>query len=126
GGTGSHGIAVEKLLDSVDALCLATGATTARDLKIPNREGNGIHLAMEFLTANTRSLLDSELKDGEFISAKGKNVIVIGGGDTGTDCIATSLRHGCKSLINFEIMPRPSIDRPEGNPWPLWPKIYRE
>lgn len=126
GGNGPHALAIDKLLAGVDALCLATGATTARDLKIPNREGDGIHFAMEFLTANTRSLLDSGLKNEDFISAKDKNVIVIGGGDTGTDCIATSLRHGCKSLVNFEIMPRPPMDRPADNPWPLWPKIYRE
>ncbi|HLT63592.1 MAG TPA: glutamate synthase subunit beta [Pseudohongiella sp.] len=125
GGKGANAVSVEELLEKFDALCLATGATTARDLKIPGREGEGIHLAMEFLTANTRSLLDSNLEDGKYISAKGKNVIVIGGGDTGTDCIATSLRHGCKSLVNFEIMPRPSNERPADNPWPLWPKIYR-
>jgi glutamate synthase (NADPH/NADH) small chain len=125
GGTGDRGMSVENLLEEVDVLCLTTGATTARELQIPGREGDSIYPAMDFLTANTRSLLDSELNDGNFISAKGKNVIVIGGGDTGTDCIATSLRHGCKSLVNFEIMPRPSIERPADNPWPLWPKIYR-
>lgn len=126
GGTGANGVDVEKLLAEVDALCLTTGATNARDLKIPHREGDGIHFAMQFLTANTRSLLDSNLEDGKYITAKDKHVIVIGGGDTGTDCIATSLRHGCKSLVNFEIMPRPPIDRAADNPWPLWPKIYRE
>jgi glutamate synthase (NADPH) small chain len=126
GGQGAGAIPVDELLNRVDAVCLATGATAARDLKIPHREGSGVHFAMECLTANTRSLLDSELQDGNFISAKDKHVIVIGGGDTGTDCIATSLRHGCKSLVNFEIMPRPAISRPDDNPWPLWPKIYRE
>jgi glutamate synthase (NADPH/NADH) small chain len=125
GGKGANAIDVQELLNKVDALLLATGATTARDLKIPGREGDGVHLAMDFLTANTKSLLDSALEDGNYISAKGKNVIVIGGGDTGTDCIATSLRHGCKSLVNFEIMPKPGQERPADNPWPLWPKIYR-
>ncbi|MDO9476240.1 MAG: glutamate synthase subunit beta [Pseudohongiella sp.] len=125
GGTGEKSVSVEALLADVDVLCLTTGATTARELKIPGREGDSIYPAMEFLTANTRSLLDSDLEDGNYISAKGKNVIVIGGGDTGTDCIATSLRHGCKSLVNFEIMPRPGNERPADNPWPLWPKIYR-
>lgn len=125
GGKGATGMPAEELLGKVDALCLATGATTARDLGIPGREGPGVHFAMEFLTANTKSLLDSELKDGHYISAKDKNVIIIGGGDTGTDCIATSLRHGCKSLVNFEIMPKPPRERPGDNPWPLWPKIYR-
>lgn len=125
GGTGENGVDVEQLLSDNDALLLATGATTARDLNIPNREGDGIHLAMEFLHKNTKSLLDSNLEDGGYLSAKGKKVIVIGGGDTGTDCIGTSLRHGCESLVNFEIMPIPPLDRADDNPWPLWPKIYR-
>ncbi len=125
GGTGDNGVDVQQLLDDNDALLLATGATTPRDLKIENREGDGVHFAMEFLLKNTKSLLDSNLDDGEYISAKDKNVIVIGGGDTGTDCIGTSLRHGCKSLVNFEIMPRPPVDRDEDNPWPTWPLIFR-
>lgn len=125
GGKGKKAVSVEKLLKENNALLLATGATTPRDLKIPNREGDGIYFAMDFLLKSTKSLLDSKLADGQYISAKDKNVIVIGGGDTGTDCIGTSLRHGCKSLVNFEIMPRPSNDRPEDNPWPLWPKIFR-
>ena len=86
---------------------------------------NGIHYAMEFLTANTRSLLDSNLQDGNYISAKDRNVIVIGGGDTGTDCIGTSIRHGCKSLVNFELLPQAPAERAEDNPWPLWPVIHR-
>lgn len=125
GGKGDNGIDVEKLLDEVDALCLATGATVPRDLPIPGREGDGVHFAMEFLTENTRSLLASNLEDGRYLSAKDKNVIVIGGGDTGTDCIATSLRHDCRSLVNFEIMPKPPETRPADNPWPLWPRIHR-
>ena len=125
GGDGPDGIAVQQLIDGNDALLLATGATTPRDLNIPNRKIVGVHFAMDFLRAHTKSLLDSKLADGAFISAKDKNVIVIGGGDTGTDCIATSLRHGCKSLVNFEIMPRPPSERADDNPWPLWPKIYR-
>lgn len=125
GGSGENGIDVKQLIADNDALLLATGATTPRDLKIPHRDGNGIHFAMEFLQKNTKSLLDSNLDDGNYLSAKGKNIIVIGGGDTGTDCIGTSLRHGCKSLINFEIMPKPPLSRGENNPWPLWPHIYR-
>lgn len=125
GGTGDNGVPVSKLMNENDALLLATGATTPRNLNIPNREGDGIHFAMNFLWRNTKSLLDSQLGDGEYISAKGKKVIVIGGGDTGTDCIGTSLRHGCESLVNFEIMPKPPMDRADDNPWPLWPKIYR-
>ncbi|MCB1701878.1 MAG: glutamate synthase subunit beta [Pseudomonadales bacterium] len=114
-----------KLIADNDAVLLATGATMARDLPIPGREATGVHLAMEFLTANTKSLLDSGLEDNSYISAKDKNVIVIGGGDTGTDCIGTSLRHGCKSLVNFELLPQPPISRADNNPWPLWPRIYR-
>jgi len=125
GGSGENRVDVEQLLNDNDALLLATGATTARDLNIPNREGDGIHLAMEFLYKSTKSLLDSNLEDDNFLSAKGKKVIVIGGGDTGTDCIGTSLRHGCESLVNFEIMPIPPLDRADDNPWPLWPNIYR-
>lgn len=125
GGSGENGVDVEQLLNDNDALLLATGATTARDLNIPNREGDGVHLAMEFLHKNTKSLLDSNLIDNNYLSAKGKKVIVIGGGDTGTDCIGTSLRHGCESLVNFEIMAIPPLARADNNPWPLWPKIYR-
>jgi len=108
-----------------DAVLLATGATVPRDLPIPGRDLDGVHYAMEFLTANTRSLLDSQLADGAFISAKDQHVIVIGGGDTGTDCIGTSLRHGCRTLVNFELFPKPPEDRAPDNPWPTWPKIYR-
>jgi NADPH-dependent glutamate synthase beta subunit-like oxidoreductase len=103
----------------------ATGATVPRDLPIPGRELSGIHFAMDFLTLNTRSLLDSNHADGRNISAKDKDVIVIGGGDTGTDCIGTSLRHGCRSLVNFEILPQPPAGRAADNPWPTWPKIFR-
>ncbi|MCZ6640132.1 MAG: glutamate synthase subunit beta [Gammaproteobacteria bacterium] len=116
---------VRKLLAENDVLLFATGATVPRDLPIPGRELNGVHFAMDFLTNNTRSLLDSDLEDGKFTSAKGKDVIVIGGGDTGTDCIGTALRHGCRSLINFELFPQPPIERAGDNPWPTWPKIYR-
>ncbi len=116
---------VKTLLEQNDTLLLATGALVARDLPIPGRDGDGVHFAMEFLTANTRSLLDSNHADGKYISAKDKHVIVIGGGDTGADCIGTALRHGCQSLVNFELLRRPPVDRAADNPWPLWPKIYR-
>lgn len=114
-----------QLLSEYDAIILATGATQPRDLPIPGRNLRGIHFAMEFLTKNTKSLLDSNLADGQFISAHNKNVIVIGGGDTGTDCIATALRHGCRSLVNFELLPRPPAQRAPDNPWPQWPRIFR-
>ncbi len=80
---------------------------------------------MEFLTANTKSLLDSSLTDNAYISAKDKHVIVIGGGDTGTDCIGTSVRHGAASVVNLELMPRPPNERAENNPWPYWPRVFR-
>ena len=116
---------VKDLLDGVDALLLATGATVPNNLPIPGRELDGVHFAMEFLHANTKSLLDSGHADGDYIDAKDKNVIVIGGGDTGTDCIGTAMRHGCKTLVNFEIVPDPPADRAGDNPWPTWPFIYR-
>ena len=119
------GITLDSLRTSNDAVVIATGATVARDLKIPNRELEGIHFAMQFLHRNTKSLLDSELADDEYISAKGKDVIVIGGGDTGNDCIGTSVRHGAKSVTNFELLPQPPAERARDNPWPQWPRIYR-
>jgi glutamate synthase (NADPH/NADH) small chain len=114
----------EKLLNEFDATVLCTGATQARDLPIEGRDLKGIHFAMDFLTHNTRSLLDRH-KNGNFISADEKDVMVIGGGDTGTDCVGTSMRHGCKSLVQLEILPQPPMDRAKDNPWPEWPKVYR-
>ena len=111
--------------DDFDAVVICTGATKARDLPIPGRELKGIYMAMEFLHANTKSLLDSDHKDGNFISAKDKHVIVVGGGDTGTDCVGTAMRHGCKSLTQLEILPRPPDTRQPDNPWPEWPKVYK-
>jgi glutamate synthase (NADPH/NADH) small chain len=108
-----------------DAVVLCGGATKPRDLPIEGRQLNGVHFAMEFLKANTKSLLDSQLTDGNEISAKGKDVLVIGGGDTGTDCVGTSIRHGCKSVNQIEIMPRPLDARAPSNPWPEWPFILK-
>ena len=125
-GDGSGGTVDVRALESeYDAVLLATGATVPRDLPIPGRDLEGVHFAMEFLTKNTRSLLDSNLADGNYISAKGRDVIVIGGGDTGTDCIGTALRHECRSLTNFELFPRPPATRAAHNPWPAWPVIFR-
>jgi len=109
-----------------DALLYATGATWPRDMAIPGREASGIHFAMEFLTKNTKSLMDSELKDGKFISAEGKDVVVIGGGDTGNDCIGTSVRHGAKSVTNLELLPTPPGTRAADNPWPQFARIFRK
>src|SRR5262245_41400422 len=115
----------EQLRKDHDAIVLCGGATKPRDLPIEGRNLKGVHFAMEFLHANTKSLLDSNHRDGHFISAKGKDVIVIGGGDTGTDCVGTSMRHGCKSLVQFEILPQPPLERASDNPWPQWPKVYK-
>jgi len=103
---------------------LCTGATQPRDLPIEGRALPGVHFAMDFLTANTRAVLDGQRGDG-FISAEGKDVIVVGGGDTGTDCVGTSLRQGCRSLVQMEILPQPPVQRAPDNPWPEWPKILR-
>ncbi|KAJ6376077.1 hypothetical protein OIU77_000949 [Salix suchowensis] len=115
----------DQLRQENDAVILAVGATKPRDLPVPGREMSGVHFAMEFLHKNTKSLLDSNLQDGNYISAKGKKVVVIGGGDTGTDCIGTSIRHGCTSVVNLELLPEPPQTRAPGNPWPQWPKVFR-
>jgi glutamate synthase (NADPH/NADH) small chain len=116
-----------KLREEFDAVVLCGGATRPNDFftKTEGRNLKGIHFAMEFLHANTKSLLDSELKDGRYISAKDKDVVVIGGGDTGTDCVGTALRHGCRSILQLEIVPQPPLARAMDNPWPQWPKVYR-
>jgi glutamate synthase (NADPH/NADH) small chain len=119
------GISANKLKEECDAIVICTGATKARDMPIPGRELKGIHLAMEFLHANTKSLLDSDHKNGNYILAKDKHVIVVGGGDTGTDCVGTAMRHGCKTLTQIEILPRPPDTRQPDNPWPEWPKVYK-
>jgi len=118
-----HDYPADRLLSEFDAIVLCVGASRPRDLAVENRNLPGIHFAMDFLRANTKNLLDGATAD--FISAKDKDVIVIGGGDTGTDCVATALRHGCRSLIQFEILPQPPSARAADNPWPQWPKVHR-
>lgn len=117
--------AVDRLRKEFDAVVLCAGATKPRDLPIDGRELGGIHFAMEFLHVNTKSLLDSDHRDGQYLSARDRDVIVIGAGDTGTDCVATSLRHGCRSVTQFEILPQPPFERAPDNPWPQWPNIFR-
>jgi glutamate synthase (NADPH/NADH) small chain len=115
-------ITAEQLRKDYDSIIVATGATKARDLPIPGRELKGIHVAMDFLTANTRAVLDANATG---ITAAGKDVVIIGGGDTGTDCVGTSLRHGCNSVTQLEIMAKPPLVRAANNPWPEWPKTYK-
>lgn len=117
----------DRLLDEYHAVLLATGASRPFDPvgRCPGRDLEGIHFAMDFLTRNTKSLLDSNLADKKFLSAKDRNVIVIGGGDTGADCIGTSIRHGCTSVVNFELLAKPPAGRAANNPWPQWPRVFR-
>ncbi|MBM3881331.1 MAG: glutamate synthase subunit beta [Verrucomicrobia bacterium] len=114
----------QRLLREYDATVLCTGATQPRDLPVAGRSLGGVHFAMEYLTANTRRLLAGQPHEGD-LSAAGKDVVVVGGGDTGTDCVGTALRHGCRSLVQLEILPRPPQERAPDNPWPEWPKVYR-
>jgi glutamate synthase (NADPH/NADH) small chain len=114
----------EKLLSDFDAAVLCTGATKPRDLPIEGRPLGGIHFAMDFLTANTQAILGSQV-NGNYISAADRDVVIIGGGDTGTDCVGTSMRHGCRSLVQVEILPKPPLERAADNPWPEWPKVYK-
>lgn len=114
-----------KLLREYDRVVLCCGASNPRDISAPGRDAEGICFAVDFLSANTRSLLDSGLKDGKYISAKGKNVVIIGGGDTGNDCVGTCMRHGCKSVTQIEMMPKAPDQRADNNPWPQWPKVCK-
>jgi len=118
-------ISTKELQSKFDAIIFSTGATKARDLPAENRNSKGIYPAMDYLTSNTKSLLDKGYADKSEFSAQGRDVIVIGGGDTGTDCIGTAIRQGAKSIINFELMSRPPADRSDSNPWPEWPTIFR-
>jgi glutamate synthase (NADPH/NADH) small chain len=118
-------IPAEQLRREFDAIVLCGGATKARDLPVEGRTLKGVHMAVDFLRADTRSLLGADLQPDEWISARYKDVVVIGGGDTGTDCVGTSLRHSCTNVVQLEIMPRPPENRLPDNPWPEWPKTYR-
>lgn len=114
-----------KLLKEFDSVVLACGASNPRDINVPGRDAEGIYFAVDFLKSTTKSLLNSNLEDGNYISAKDKHVIVIGGGDTGNDCVGTSIRHGCASVTQLEMMPKLPEKRTENNSWPEWPRILK-
>ncbi|WP_294751578.1 glutamate synthase subunit beta [uncultured Ruminococcus sp.] len=118
-------VSADEILGSFDAVVLACGSSNPRDIKAEGRDAEGIYFAVDFLKATTKSLLDSELTDGKFISAKDKNVVIIGGGDTGNDCVGTSVRHGCKSVVQLEMMPKLPDERAENNPFPEWPRVCK-
>ncbi len=118
-------LSAEELVRGYDAVVLCCGAGEPRDLKVENRGVKGVHFAVDFLSATTKSLLNSGLKDGKFISARNKRVVIVGGGDTGNDCVGTCIRHGCKSVIQLEMMPKAPDIRAENNPWPEWPKVCK-
>lgn len=118
-------VKADKLLKEYDRVVLACGSSNPRDIKAPGRDAEGIYFAVDFLKANTKSLLDSNFADKKYINTKGKDVVIIGGGDTGNDCVGTSIRHGCKSVTQIEMMPKAPDKRAESNPWPQWPKICK-
>jgi glutamate synthase (NADPH/NADH) small chain len=117
-------VEAELLRKDFDAIVVCTGATVPRDLKVEGRELDGVHFAMDFLTGATQAVLRGQPESAP-ITAKGKNVIVLGGGDTGTDCVGTSMRQGCNNVTQIEIMAMPPMDRAADNPWPEWPKVYK-
>ena len=118
-------VKASELLKEYDRVILACGASNPRDIQVPGREAKGIYFAVDFLKSVTKSLLDSDFKDQAYISAKGKNVIVIGGGDTGNDCVGTAIRLGAKSVTQLEMMPKAPDTRAENNPWPQWPRVCK-
>ncbi len=118
-------ISVKELKENYSRIVLCCGASNPRDIKVDGREADGIYFAVDFLKSTTKALLDNGLKGNSFISAKGKNVLVIGGGDTGNDCVGTAIRHGAKSVLQLEMMPKPPEKRAENNPWPQWPKVLK-
>lgn len=118
-------VKASKILADFDRVVLCCGSSNPRDIKAPGRDAKGIYFAVDFLTANTKSLLDSDFKDKKYIDTKGKNVVIIGGGDTGNDCVGTALRHGAKSVTQLEMMPKAPDERASDNPWPEWPKVLK-
>lgn len=120
-----NNVSAKEIMENYDRVILACGASEPRDIKVPGREAKGIHFAVEFLKSTTKALLDNNMQDGTYISAKDKSVIVIGGGDTGNDCVGTSIRHGAKSVMQLEMMPKLPDERSESNPWPEYPRVCK-
>lgn len=120
-----RGMKADQLQRDFDRVILACGASRPRDIQVPGRDAKGIYFAVDFLKANTKSLLDSHFEDHKYVDTRDKNVIIIGGGDTGNDCVGTSIRHGAKSVTQIEMMPKAPDKRAENNPWPEWPKICK-
>ncbi len=118
-------VSVEELRREFDAILLAGGATAPRDLQVPGRELKGVYFAMEFLPLQNKRCEGDNIPDADFISAKDQRVVIIGGGDTGADCLGTVHRQGCRSVVQFEILPKPPGERAADNPWPNWPNIFR-
>ncbi len=118
-------VKAEQLIREYDRVVLACGASNPRDIKAPGRDAQGIYFAVDFLRANTRSLLDSKFTDGQYVDVKDKNVVIIGGGDTGNDCVGTAIRHGARSVTQIEMMPKAPDKRAENNPWPQWPRVCK-
>ena len=118
-------IKAEDLLKQYDRVVLACGASNPRDIKVPGREAKGIYFAVDFLGMVTKTLLDSNFEKVPYELAKGKHVLVIGGGDTGNDCVGTSVRLGAKSVTQLEMMPKPPVERAANNPWPQWPRVLK-
>lgn len=118
-------VKASKILADFDRVVLACGSSNPRDIQAPGRDAKGIYFAVDFLRANTKSLLDSNYKDKKYVGCKDKNVVIIGGGDTGNDCVGTAIRHGCKSVTQIEMMPKAPDNRADSNPWPEWPRVSK-
>ena len=118
-------ISAQELRRDYDAVVLCCGAANPRDLSVPGREGKGVWFAVDFLKETTRALLDNGLQEGTYPSARGKHVVIVGGGDTGNDCVGTCIRHGCESVTQLEMMPKAPDSRGENNPWPEWPRVCK-
>ena len=118
-------ISARELRRDYDAVVLCCGAANPRDLDLPGREGEGVWFAVDFLKETTRALLDNGLQEGTYPSARGKHVVIVGGGDTGNDCVGTCIRHGCESVTQLEMMPKAPDSRGENNPWPEWPRVCK-